>query len=105
LDLSSSILATQSNTHSNLDLFAGDTLLQRYVLTDEESRYDLLLTALLRLLSSYQKAYPAYFEIRIIMPDGFEDVRLSSLDIVNTTEYEAQSPIFERILASGEQAA
>ncbi|GAA3960596.1 bifunctional diguanylate cyclase/phosphodiesterase [Allohahella marinimesophila] len=102
LDLRSSILATQSNTHSNLDLFAADTLLQRYVLTDEESRYDLLLTALLRLLSSYQKAYPAYFEIRILMPNGFEDVRLSSLDIINTTEYEANSPIFERILAAGE---
>ncbi|MAM86374.1 MAG: hypothetical protein CME36_03570 [unclassified Hahellaceae] len=101
VDLRSSILATQSNTRSNLDLFANDTLLQRYVLTDEEGRYDLLLTALLRLLSSYQKAYPAYFEIRILMPDGFEDVRLSSLDIINTTEFEANSAIFEKILAAG----
>ena len=105
LDLRSSIVASQSNTQSNLRLFASDSLLQRYVLTDEEGRYDLLLTALLRLLSTYQKAYPSYFEIRILMPDGFEDVRLSNLDIINVTEFEANTPIFERIVAAGVKEA
>lgn len=97
-DIASRIRSFESNTNSNLELFSNDNLIHKYVLTSEESRYDLLMPALLRLFSTYQKAYPDYYEIRIIMPDGFEDARRLNRDIDNVTEEEANSSVGSRIL-------
>ena len=58
---------------ANVLLFSKSGLLQKYLLSDENSRYGLLQPALLRLFASYQEAYPDYYEIRVLLPDGFED--------------------------------
>ena len=51
---------------SNIKLFSGSGLLEKYILTeDETTRYVLLQGPLQRLFSSYQKAYPDYYEIRV----------------------------------------
>jgi diguanylate cyclase (GGDEF)-like protein len=80
---------------ANVDLFAQSELLQKYVVTDDESqRFILMQPALLRQFASYQRAYPEYFEIRVLMPDGFEDTRRVSGRIRNRTEDEADTPYF-----------
>jgi hypothetical protein len=61
-------------TRANLELFSESVLLQSYLLNeDEEERYTLL-----RLFGSYQKSYPNYYEIQVLLPDGYEDTRLAT---------------------------
>lgn len=93
-DISSSVKYFQKNTNSNIELFSNDILIRKYVITDEESRYDLLLPTLLRLFSSYQKAYPEYYEVRIIYPDGYEDARRVNMDMDNITDDESKSEVY-----------
>lgn len=60
----------------NIELISSHDLLRKYLLTkDKTQRYALLQPPLLRLLSSFQKAFPTCYEIRVILPDGEEDVR------------------------------
>lgn len=68
---------------ANVKLFADASLMRAYALTeDEEDRYVLMLPSLLKLFSSYLRAYPHYSEIRYLLPDGYEDSvsTASSLD-------------------------
>ena len=68
---------TLQTSLANLELFANSPLLKKYLLTGAESgRYQLMQPALLQLFASYQKAYPEYHEIRVLLPDGHEEVRL-----------------------------
>ncbi|TWC41564.1 diguanylate cyclase (GGDEF)-like protein [Pseudomonas sp. SJZ079] len=80
---------------ANIDIFSDDPLVKSYLLTsDAEERYDLLQRPLLQKLASIQRVYPDYYEIRILQPDGFEDLRLQNRDQPNLTEEEADSPGF-----------
>jgi diguanylate cyclase (GGDEF)-like protein len=75
---------------ANADLFASEYLLEKYALTEDESeRYRLLQRPLLRSFASYQKAYPDYYEIRFILPDGYESARRVTGAIPNQAEYES----------------
>ena len=88
---------------SNINLFANHILLKKYVLTsDEEERYTLLQTPALRVLASFQEAFPNYYEIRILLTDGYEDLRRTSLPIENLTEEEEQSPLFMAMQQTGD---
>ena len=92
-----------ANLEANINLFAKSVLLQKYVLTENEAvRYDLLQTPLINLFQSYIENYPQYAEIRVLLPDGFEDTRATRGRIPNATEEEADSEFF-RLLASTEQ--
>lgn len=97
------VLSFEKTTRSNLKLFSNDSLLHKYVTSDEEYRYDLILPTLLKLFGSYQKAYNDYYEIRIILPDGYEDARKINRDIENITEEESDTFIFNKIMSSGTQ--
>jgi len=80
----------------DIELFANSNLLQNYLLTaDEEVRYPLLQPTIIRLFSSYQKANPNYYEIRILLPDGYEDTRVVHTDQPNITEEEGETEIFQ----------
>jgi signal transduction histidine kinase/ActR/RegA family two-component response regulator len=80
---------------ANLRLLEANPVLQQYLLTsDEELRYNLLQPSLLQAFAIYQEQYPYFNEIRVILPDGFEDIRRTIGFIPNTTEQEAQSPFF-----------
>lgn len=50
-----------------------------------------LLPPLLKLFSSYLRAYPDYSEIRFLLPDGYEDARATLLSIPNATENEGDT--------------
>ncbi len=103
LDFLETRVRTQINTAvSNIELFAKHTLIGKYVLTDDEDqRYTLMLLPLLRVFQSYQEAFPDYYEIRVILPDGYEDVRQTRAFTKNVTEEEADNPQFKALRRSG----
>ena len=87
--------ALLETAQANAKLFAGSSLIKRYVLVDDEAeRFDLMQPALLRLFASYRQAFPIYQEIRLVLPDGFEDTRLASAGMSNVSEEEADSAWF-----------
>ena len=89
---------------ANIDLFAGSSLLNRYLLVEDEGeRYALLQPSLLALLSSYQRAFPQYHELRILLPDGYEDTRSTLEYMPNTLEDESETDVFRRIASSKER--
>lgn len=97
LERISSELRTRINAaRANAALFAGADLLERYLLTDSEyERYELMQPALLRLLSSYQAAHPGYYEARVVLTDGFEDLRVTARGLPNQSVYVDDDPIYE----------
>jgi|GEM_PF-1643072 len=61
---------------ANARLMMASALFQNYMRADDDhERYELLYGPLLRLLESYQQAYPDVREIRLARVDGSEDVR------------------------------
>ena len=87
---------------ANLELFSSSVLLTRYLrVEDEEQRWLLMQPTILELLHGYQRVFKDYFEVRVLLPDGFEDTRTVLGDIPNIRDDEAESPFFERLQASG----
>ncbi|MBF0265238.1 MAG: EAL domain-containing protein [Gammaproteobacteria bacterium] len=84
---------------SNIQLFSQSNELKNYMqVEDEGERYWLLQASLMRLFSSYQKAFPNYYEIRILLPDGFEDTRvINNKHLHNVTENEKNTDLFHMI--------
>jgi len=83
---------------ANVGLFAESDLLEKYLLTtDEWERYTLMQRPLLRLFASYQQAYPGYYEIRVLLPDGYEDTRLAVEGLENLQEDESDTEVFKAI--------
>ncbi|MGI9293882.1 MAG: bifunctional diguanylate cyclase/phosphodiesterase [Pseudomonadales bacterium] len=86
---------------ANVELTAQDKLVRNYLLTDdEEERYTLLQRPLQQKVVSIQTVYPEYFEIRILLPDGFEDLRVVNPYIDNVTEEEGETPYFATLQKS-----
>jgi HAMP domain-containing protein len=93
-------LATAS---ANIELFAKHTMVRKYILTAEESeRYTLLQNPLLRAFTGFQDAFPEYYEIRIFLPDGYEDMRLTNREIDDVTDEEAGNPVFQAMRKNGD---
>ncbi|MGB5298955.1 MAG: EAL domain-containing protein [Thiogranum sp.] len=91
---------------ANIDLFANHTLIKKYILTsDEEERYTLLQGPTLRVLHGFQQAYANYYEIRILLPDGYEDLRRTSIPLENLTEEENENPLFVAMQQAGDSVS
>ncbi len=87
----------------NIELLAKQHLVRKYILTeDEESRYTLLQPALFRLFSTYQEAFPEYYEIRIFLPDGYEDARQTHPYLPNVSDEEGESDPFRSLQGAGD---
>lgn len=87
--------ALLDTTTANLELFANSSQIQAYLINESEAdRYRLLQPSLLRLLASYQNAYPEYYEIRLLLPDGYEDTRSVRGAVRNLTDDESASGLF-----------
>lgn len=83
---------------ANVDLFSNSILLEQYVQTTDESiRYELVQPSILKQFAGYQKSYPEYYEIRVLLPDGYEDVRTANIDFKNMTEEEGLTAYFVRM--------
>jgi diguanylate cyclase (GGDEF)-like protein len=88
----------------NIELLANQTMVKKYILTnDETERFTLFQPPLLRLFSDYQKAFPEYYEIRLFLPDGYEDARQTQPYIENLTEEEGSSTLFHAMQSAGDQ--
>lgn len=87
----------------NIELLAKQTLVKKYLLTeDEEERYSLLQAPLLRLFSAYQEAFPKYYEIRVFLPDGYEDARQTRPHIENLSDEEGDTDLFHTMQSAGD---
>ena len=85
-----------ATAQANISLFAAYPTLKYYLLTEDETeRYGLMQRPLQKTLLDIQAAYPDYYEIRIILPDGFEEVRLVNRQIDNQTEEEGTTALFQ----------
>ena len=85
---------------ANTQLFARSNLMERYAMVEDEvERYDLMQPALMRLFANYQKAYPEYKELRLILPDGYEDTRVATPGLKNLTEEEFDTDYFQDMLS------
>lgn len=72
--------------------------IKKYVLTsDEDQRLLLLYPSVISNLSDIQTTLPEYFEIRILMPDGYEEVRSVTQNIANKTGQEGDSELFSLV--------
>lgn len=93
--------AKRRTAMANIELFSRSTLLEKYILTvDDWERYNLLQFPLLQLFDSYQKAYPDYYEIRVFLPDGYEDARAATNGLQNEDEEEGESGYFKALKQS-----
>jgi len=91
------------NARASASLFADNPQVHNYLLSEDESvRYDLLYRPLLNEFIDIQKSFPQFYELRLILPDGFEDLRSVSRSIPNRTEDEGQSAGFKQISSSPE---
>ena len=86
--------------NANLKLFSNSDLLKRYLFADEEDRYSLWQRPLLTLFSSYIQSYPDYYEMRVLLPDGFEDTRITLDNTENRYEQEDHLDYFKKIQQS-----
>lgn len=94
---------TIASAKANVAIFSDDLLLKNYLLTeDDEERYGLMQRPLQKKLLSIQRVYPEYYEIRVLLPDGYEDLRLINRDLPNLVEEEASSQTFQT-MRSAEQ--
>ncbi len=94
--MSALVLSRLGNARSNLELFASNRLLKKYLLSGDE-RYSLQQPSLMRQLSAYQNAFPEYFEISVILNDGFEDTRVTNRKMPNATMDESDSAIIRAL--------
>jgi len=85
-----------NNAKSNLQLFANSRFLQRYLISGDE-RYSLQQPALIRQFKEYQQAYPEYYEISVLLSDGFEDTRVVNRKIPNADMDESGTPLFNAL--------
>ncbi|MCC6707115.1 MAG: EAL domain-containing protein [Gammaproteobacteria bacterium] len=87
----------------NLQLFLSNIVVAKYATTsDENERYSLLQKPLLEVFKACQTAFPNYFEIRFLLPDGYEDARQSRAELGNTSDDESASVWFKRLTRSTE---
>jgi len=93
----STVIRTRfENAQSNLQLLSNSRFLRNYLLSGEE-RYSLQQPTLIRQFKEYQQAYPEYYEISVILKDGFEDTRVVNRNISNTDMDESESPFFKAL--------
>ena len=101
--VSSQLSQEEAAARGNLQLFISNIVVAKYATTgDETERYSLLQTPLLEVFKACQAAFPSYFEIRFLLPDGYEDARQSHGEFGNSSDQEGNSPWFQRLVASRE---
>ncbi len=96
--ISRSTMTHLDTARSNIALFSGSDMVKKYILTqDEGNRFSLMQPPLMRLFASYQRAYPDYYELRILLPDGYEDTRSTLTRLPNKTEMESDEEFFQQL--------
>ncbi|EXJ15825.1 diguanylate cyclase [Imhoffiella purpurea] len=102
-------VALSEETHrrsalANAKLFAGSSLLKRYLFAPESERVNFLLLPLLNLFASYHEAYGDYGDIRLIDPDGKELARYLSDEHADAAALHGLDAYLAELKASDEAA-
>ncbi len=87
------------NTQDSVDFLSKNRLIQEYVTSSEDTRYYLLQKPLTRFLKEHQATYPDQYEIRILLPDGYEELRVTNQAYRNHTDDESKTPFFRGFTA------
>jgi len=83
------------NTQDSLIFLSKNRLIQEYITSSEDTRYYLLQKPLTRFLKEHQATYPDQYEIRILLPDGYEELRVTNQEYRNHTDDESKTPFFQ----------
>ncbi len=95
------IVPAFDTARSNAEVVGSSYLVERFLSAgDSEDRRRSLLPALLDEFRVLREAYPDYQELRIISPDGAEEVRLAQDRLPNLTAKESAAPYFADLVAS-----
>ncbi len=85
---------------TNVELISDAKIIDDYFIADEADRYSILQRPLSRLLSRYQESNPKYYEIRVLLPNGEEDLRLAPNLPNNVADNEFETVYFQRAYLS-----
>ncbi len=86
-----------ANGSASLRVLEATPIAKQYMMTEDEAiRYNVSQVALLNTFAIHQQQHPHYSELRILLPDGYEDARRTVEFTPNQTEDEAQSPFFRQ---------
>jgi diguanylate cyclase (GGDEF)-like protein len=85
-------------TEKDLEILSTFSVVERYLMTeDDESRYTIVLPSLLKLFRTFQSTHTNYYEIKVLLSDGYEDARAALPAIDNVTDDESTSTVFEAL--------
>ena len=82
---------------ANIELFAKHTMV-REVYSHRATKVSAIHCCKTRCCGLSQDSrtpFPKYYEIRIMLPDGYEDMRLTNREIEDTTDEEDGNPVFQ----------
>ena len=100
-DLETRLKLEIDNAVGGLALLADSAVLRRYLRASPEAQGAAgLRRELKQLFESHQRAYPRHYELRLLLPDGTEDVRASTADAGNLTRQERDSTLFNDLVES-----
>ena len=85
------------NTQNSVTFLSKNRLIKEYLTSTEDTRYYLLQKPLTRFLKEHQATYPDQYEIRILLPDGYEELRVSNQAYRNSTDDESKTPFFKNL--------
>lgn len=92
-----------TTARANVSLFADYPTVKFFLLTEDETeRYELMQRPVQKTFLDIQKAYPEYYELRLLLPDGFEDIRMVNRDIDNLTEEEGATALFKALQSTSD---
>lgn len=87
-----------NSAKADATLFSKNELITKYLaISDENLRFGLYQSGILRLFKGYHQAKPHYYEIRLLLPDGYEDTRFAIDSIKNISDDESESDIFKKL--------
>ena len=101
IQIQNTLDAQLTSVAANSAIFSQSVILNRYLLTEDESiRFNVMHKVLVKEFSSFINAHSEYIEISLIMPDGYEEVSLMRNGTANVTDEEQDTDYFKNIAES-----
>jgi hypothetical protein len=93
--------ALQESVTSSVNLLASDPLLRNYLLIEDPvQRYNVMQPVLLRHIEEFQAMNPAFYDVRIFLRKGAEDMRSIHPGMHGVSESPLDPVLFGRLISS-----